>query len=310
MENNPNRRRHYDDQWDQSQRRDRDYQNQDYTNRNRQDDDQHHYVPNFVGGYMPNAGNQYLDQYDNDYDNHRSQNRDWQNANRDWQNRDRQNPNRDWNQNRDWRNANYGSGQRHNEWNQPYSNMNDYNRNRNFQDEGRYSDHFRYQGQNYGAGYGSNYGREQGPRNMYGGDTRNYGNANQGGYDRDWWEKTKDEVASWFGDDDAERRRRMDKTSGPYRGKGPKGYNRSDERIKEDVCDRLADNPLIDASEIDITVKDREVILTGTVESRDDKRRAEDIAESVSGVSNVQNQLKVDHSKVSSPGLVNRRREE
>jgi len=81
--------------------------------------------------------------------------------------------------------------------------------------------------------------------------------------------------------------------SGPYKGKGPKGYKRSDERIKEDVCDRLCDNPMIDASDIDIKVDGSEVILTGTVESRDDKRRAEDIAESVSGVANVQNNLRV-----------------
>ena len=135
------------------------------------------------------------------------------------------------------------------------------------------------------------------PRNMYGGDTSNYGNANQGGYDRGWWDRTRDEVSSWFGDDDAERRRQMDKVNGPHRGKGPKGYKRSDERIKEDVCDRLCDNPAIDASDIEIKVDGSEVILTGTVESREAKRRAEDVVESVSGVSNVQNQLRVNRSE-------------
>ena len=128
----------------------------------------------------------------------------------------------------------------------------------------------------------------------YGGDTSNYGNANQGGVDRGWWDKTRDEVSSWFGDDDAERRRQRDRQeSGPHRGKGPKGYRRSDERIREDVCDRLSDHPMIDASEIDIRVEGTEVILSGTVDSKEDKRRAEDIAESISGVTNVQNQLKV-----------------
>jgi len=132
--------------------------------------------------------------------------------------------------------------------------------------------------------------------NMYGGDTRNFGNANQGAYDRDWWDKTRDEVSSWFGDEDAERRRRMDASNtnaGPYKGRGPKGYKRSDERIKEDVCDRLCDNPMVDASDIDIKVEGSDVVLTGTVHSKEEKRRAEDIAESISGVTNVQNNLRV-----------------
>ncbi|MFL5742881.1 MAG: BON domain-containing protein [Flavisolibacter sp.] len=134
-------------------------------------------------------------------------------------------------------------------------------------------------------------------RNMYGGDTSNYGNANQGGVDRGWWNKTRDEVSSWFGDDDADRRRRLDKVNGPHKGKGPKGYHRSDERIQVDVCDRLSDNPAIDASEVEVKVQGSEVILTGTVDSREDKRCAEDLAESVSGVTNVQNQLRVSHSE-------------
>lgn len=80
---------------------------------------------------------------------------------------------------------------------------------------------------------------------------------------------------------------------GMHRGKGPKGYRRSDDRIREDVCDRLCDDPRLDASDMEITVKDCEVILTGTVDSREAKRRAEDLAESISGVSNVENRLKV-----------------
>jgi Flp pilus assembly secretin CpaC len=59
------------------------------------------------------------------------------------------------------------------------------------------------------------------------------------------------------------------------------------------VNDRLTDDPHVDASEIEVSVQNREVTLTGTVRSRVEKRHAEDIAESVSGVTHVQNNLRV-----------------
>ena len=40
-----------------------------------------------------------------------------------------------------------------------------------------------------------------------------------------------------------------------HRGRGPKGYSRSDDRIREDVSDRLSDDHMIDASDIEIEVK-------------------------------------------------------
>jgi hypothetical protein len=81
--------------------------------------------------------------------------------------------------------------------------------------------------------------------------------------------------------------------AGEHRGRGPKGYRRSDERIREDVSDRLTDDSWLDASNIEVSVDDGEVTLSGSVDSRDAKRRAEDLAERVSGVGDVQNQLKV-----------------
>lgn len=115
--------------------------------------------------------------------------------------------------------------------------------------------------------------------------------------DRDWLDRATDEVSSWFGDDEAERRRRMDKRHDRnFRGRGPKGYRRSDDRIREDVNDRLTDHQYLDASDIDVTVKDCEVTLSGKVFDRTDKRLAEDIAEAVPGVKNVQNNLRTDKS--------------
>jgi BON domain len=81
--------------------------------------------------------------------------------------------------------------------------------------------------------------------------------------------------------------------AGPHRGLGPKGYQRSDERIREDVCERLTDDPFIDASDIEVVVRGREVTLSGTVASRGLRRRVEDLAEMASGVTHVQNDLRV-----------------
>lgn len=77
-----------------------------------------------------------------------------------------------------------------------------------------------------------------------------------------------------------------------HSGKGPKGYVRSDERIREDICDRLSDDDEIDARDITVTVKAAEVTLEGQVADRRSKHRAEDVAESVSGVKDVSNHLR------------------
>ena len=121
---------------------------------------------------------------------------------------------------------------------------------------------------------------------------RGYGNQGRN-EPRDFWNRASDEVSSWFGDNDAERRRQQDQYQGEHRGRGPKGYTRSDERIREDINDRLSDDSWVDASEIEVTVANREVTLTGNVDSRNAKRRAEDIAEQVSGVNHVSNNLRV-----------------
>ena len=78
-----------------------------------------------------------------------------------------------------------------------------------------------------------------------------------------------------------------------YRGRGPKNYRRSDERIREDVCERLTFDDQVDASEVEVNVKEGTVMLTGAVGDRLTKRRAEAVAESVSGVKDVQNNLRL-----------------
>lgn len=82
-------------------------------------------------------------------------------------------------------------------------------------------------------------------------------------------------------------------SQGQFRGRGPRGYRRSDERIKEDVCQCLTDDRYIDASDVDVAVTDREVVLSGTVHSRAEKRHAEDLIERLPGVRDVINKLRV-----------------
>jgi osmotically-inducible protein OsmY len=80
---------------------------------------------------------------------------------------------------------------------------------------------------------------------------------------------------------------------GPHAGKGPKGYVRSDERIKDDLCDCLTVHSHLDASGIEVEIRNGEVSLKGTVPDAASRRRAEAIAENCSGVRNVRNELQV-----------------
>lgn len=81
---------------------------------------------------------------------------------------------------------------------------------------------------------------------------------------------------------------------GRYAGRGPKGYQRSDERLKEEACEQLTADPDVDASEVEVSVQNGEVTLEGTVPTRNMKRAAEDCIEAISGVQQVHNRLRVE----------------
>lgn len=80
---------------------------------------------------------------------------------------------------------------------------------------------------------------------------------------------------------------------GEFTGMGPKNYQRSDDRIFEDICDRLLMHGQIDARDVVVDVKDGEVTLRGIVDTRSQKHMAERTAEDVYGVIQVNNDLKV-----------------
>jgi len=209
-----------------------------------------------------------------------------------------------------------------------YSGMSDYGRTKHDKDNystgtygSRYDSARTYASPGYERNYRrSGYGRDY-ERGNYGdrltGDYRDTSGSYGRDYDRErydydyeergWWDRATDEVASWLGDEDAARRRRMDaRYHGENTGRGPKNYKRSDSRIEEDINDKLTYDSYIDASDITVSVENSEVTLTGTVPNRFTKRQAEDIAESVSGVTNVENRLRVKKSDYSySTGATN-----
>lgn len=131
-----------------------------------------------------------------------------------------------------------------------------------------------------GWGYSGGYGAGPG---FTGG--RSEWNTGGGGY----------ESGGWTGQERYGRSSSMGRamTGGPYAGRGPRGYQRSDERIREDVCERMCDCGELDASDIEVRVSNAEVTLQGSVHDRQDKRLAEDLADQISGVREVHNQIRV-----------------
>jgi osmotically-inducible protein OsmY len=238
------------------------------------------------GGY----GGAYSSDYGNQGENYGQSGWGQQGSRQNWQGSGN-NQSQQW-RNDDWNKRNEGYGQ---DW-QRRNIEGNYESGRNRNDGGGYGSTGGSYDQGYrNTGYGEGRGMNSGYTNRnYEGDRwqGNYGN-DRSDRNRDWWDRTKDEVSSWFGDDDAERRRRVDKINGPHKGKGPRDYRRSEDRIKEDVCDRLADDDYVDASNINVQIQNDEVVLSGTVNSREEKRRAEDVVESISGVRNVENRLRV-----------------
>ena len=156
---------------------------------------------------------------------------------------------------------------------------------------GRHSD-FRaddYGSETYGQGGFGAYSGQSFNNAGYAEDGYGRMNRNRNRNERGFFDKAGDEIASWFGDEDAERRRRRD-----HRGRGPANYERSNERLLEDACERLTHDSRVDASNINVTADNNEITLDGTVDSRMAKRRAEDCVHDISGVNHVQNNLRID----------------
>jgi osmotically-inducible protein OsmY len=178
---------------------------------------------------------------------------------------------------------------RHENMGSQFNRFQDRNFNRSFEDRG-YGDLYNERG--FG---GMNRFNERGNQSMgFGGMGSQYSNDMSGQYSsrmndprnfQDRWNQDRDRSQS-FGHD-------MNESMRENRNRGPKGYQRSDERVREDISDRLMHQSNIDASDVEIKVQNGDVTLTGTVQNKQHKRMIEDISECVMGVKDVTNQIRV-----------------
>lgn len=106
-------------------------------------------------------------------------------------------------------------------------------------------------------------------------------------------DKTKDEVAAWFGNPNAASRRQRDGAAGDHSGQGPQSHGDPDALIVEEINQRLTADPGLDASRIEVRALAGAVTLDGAVITSADRRCAEDLAAAVKGVIQVRNDLQV-----------------
>ena len=133
--------------------------------------------------------------------------------------------------------------------------------------------------------------------------------------DNDWYQRwisgIADDVASNMkGEEEREARmdalhqrldqlsRRFRQARGGQRGRGPRrtdlqDLGDEDSRIWNEVSACLTEDWYVDGTEITVSVDEGEVTLDGIVENRAEKRLAEDCADSVPGVVDVHNHLRI-----------------
>lgn len=167
------------------------------------------------------------------------------------------------------------------------------------------------------GGYGEGrYGQRGGPARDYGeGRQRHDSDVRESGYyggrsspaQRVWetsarrppWEEDEawrrgSEVRDEWGDSGGDSRGNASREMARGRDRvGPKGYQRSDERIREDICERLAHARHVDVREVEVEVQGGVVRLTGNVRDRRQKYCIEDIVDDVFGVREIHNAVRL-----------------
>jgi len=145
-------------------------------------------------------------------------------------------------------------------------------------------------GQSFGTNYGSSGSQRQGYSGSFG-QNSGYGSSGNYGQEYGYNSGSHNQGQSRWGSGSSFESKA---------GRGPKGYRRSDERVKEEISDLLTSHHEVDPSEVEIKVSNCEVTLTGTVNSREEKRLIEDLVSQIQGVNDVTNQLHVQPSHDSS----------
>ncbi len=155
----------------------------------------------------------------------------------------------------------------------------------------------------YGAGFGRGVSQDQDERD----ELRYRGGAQYGGSQGSGGSRFSGSQGSQFGSES--RYSGLGRSYGgfggghqSYRGRGPRGYTRSDDRLKEVICEMLTDAEDIDASDIEVTVTEAVVVLDGSVDDRWTKYQTEEMAGQVPGVKDVRNQLRVGTGSTSGYG--------
>jgi osmotically-inducible protein OsmY len=110
---------------------------------------------------------------------------------------------------------------------------------------------------------------------------------------RSWISRARDEIASWFGDAGAPRRRQGHEGSGGHAGEGPTRIIDADTVIVEMLNHRLRADPELEASNIKVSCDGRVVTLEGFTRTSAAARRAEGLAGAVGGVERVINRLQL-----------------
>ncbi|HTM70381.1 MAG TPA: BON domain-containing protein, partial [Luteimonas sp.] len=129
-------------------------------------------------------------------------------------------------------------------------------------------------------------------RSDYGGDGYDQVDARRGSRDHDARDDAAYAAYGIYGTDGQEQAGR-DFGGRDYRGVGPADYTRSDERIREDLNERLTEAHDLDASGLSVEVEGGVATLRGRVPQRWMKHRAEDLADGCIGVTDIRNHIVV-----------------
>lgn len=153
------------------------------------------------------------------------------------------------------------------------------------------------QQERYGQGYGGQQGQQQGQRQDYGGyqsgQPQSYGNAQQGQFNVQPGYPSGGQPSGGYGSYGAYQTGSQQAGLQGRTPRAPKDYVRSDERIRELICESLAHHPNIDASDVSVQVSQGRVTLEGAVPERRMKHEIEDLADSCWGVKDVENHIRI-----------------